>query len=251
MVNPLRDLLGPRTVVGLEITDRHICAVQVSNAHSAPEIEQVFVKEIESAAHVPEALETVFVKEKFDKETIVTALPSSLATLREIPLPFDKPKKLRKIIKYQMESYVPYAIEEMVVDFIPTESGEGVITAGVQKKALSEHLELFSHLGVSPKVVSLKNVALLNLFVQSRKDHSKEPVCVIHLDGERIVVMVIWENRIDFIRTITGGPGRLDALEESLGLYSLKRNREKIQEILLTGPSAADEALAAEISDIT
>ena len=251
MVNPLRDLLGPKTVVGLEITDHHICAGQVSNPHSAPEVEHVFIKEIESAGHVHEALEAVFSEEKFEKETVVTALPSSLATIREIPLPFDKPKKLRKIIKYQMESYVPYAIEDMVVDFVPSESGERIITAGVQKKALSEHLELLSQFSVSPKVVSLKNMALFNLFAHSRKGDSEKPVSIIYLARGRMVVMVICENQVDFIRTVKGGPGQLDALKESLGLYHLKRTRETIQEILLTGPSAADEGLAEEISEIT
>lgn len=250
MVNPLRDLWGPKTVVGLEITENHICAVQVSHPHSMPEIERVFIKEIEGAGHVREALEAVFSEEKFEKGTVVTALPASLATIREVPLPFDKPKKLRKIIKYQMERYVPYAIEEMVVDFVSSESGERIITAGVQKRALSEHLELLAQFDVDPKIVSLKNVALFHLFIHARKGDSDKPVSIVHLDRDRMIVMVVRGNRIDFIRTVKGVPGRLDALKESLGLYRLKRTPETIQEVLLTGPSAVEEGLAERVSEI-
>ncbi len=250
MVNPLKDLWGPKTVLGLEITDHHVCAVQVSNPHSAPDVEGLAIKKIEGAGHADEVLETFFSEANFETETVVTALPASLATIREISLPFDNSKKLHKIIKYQMEGYVPYPIEEMVVDFLPSESGEGLITIGVQKKVLSEHLENLSRFALDPKVVSLKNVALFRLFVLSRKGGGN-PVAIIYLDREQMGLQVIRENRIDFIRDVRGGSGHLDALKESFGLYRLKRPDETIQEILLTGPSSVDEELSKEISAIT
>ncbi len=251
MVNPLKDLWGPKTVLGLEITDHHVCAVQVSNPQNAPEIEGLAFKEIEGAGHVDETLKKFFSEETFETETTVSALPASLATIREISLPFDNLKKLHKIIKYQMEGYVPYPIEEMVVDFLPSESGEGIITIGVQKRVLSEHLENLSRFALDPRVVSLKNVALFRLFVLSRKGAADHPVAIIYLDRAQMEIQVIRENHLDFIRDVKGGSGHLDALKESFGLYRLKRPGEMIQEILLTGPFSVDGKLAEEITEIT
>ena len=251
MANPLKDLFGPKAVVGLEFTDRHICAIRVSNPLSSPEIEHVAFREIERSGELVESLKAFLTEEKIDRETVITAIPTHLATIREITVPFDKPKKLRKIIKYQMERYVPYPIDDMVVDFLPSESADRIVSVGVQKRALADHLGLLSQADLVPRVVSLANVALFNLFVYIRKGESEAPASILHLDGGQIIVQIIYRDRLDFVRLIHGEPGQLEQLKETFALYQLKNAHKPLKEVLLTGPSATDAGLLEEIAQIS
>jgi len=248
MANPLRDVFGPRAVVGLEITEHYICAVQVSNPQGHPEVEHLVFRKINRPEEQVEALRAIFEEEKLDRDSVISAIPSSLTMTREISLPFDKQNKVRKIIKYQMERYVPYPIEEMVVDFLPTAAGDPVFTLGAHKKAMSDHLDLLAAADVVPRVVSVRSVALSNLLVQSGKCESEKPVFLIHLDEEQTCIQAIFKSRLDFIRTLPGTGGWLDRVKETFALYQLKRPGTTVSEILITGPSADKEGIVVEIS---
>lgn len=251
MFNVLKELFGPKAVVGLELTDRHICAIRVSNPLSSPEIERMAFREFERPGESADALNAFLTEEKIDCETVITALPTHLATIREITVPFDKPKKLRKIIKYQMETYVPFPIDDMVVDFLSSESGDRIVSVGIPKRVLADHLRLLAQADLAPRVVSLANVALFNLFVYTRKGESEAPASILHLDGGQIIVQIIYRDRLDFVRVVHGQAGHLEQLRETFALYRLKNARKPLKEVLLTGPSATNAGLSEEIAQIS
>jgi general secretion pathway protein L len=80
---------------------------------------------------------------------IVASIPSSKAFIREITLPLSQPKKVEKIIKYQMEPYLPCPVEEVLVDFLQPGADGSVLTFGVEKKTLAEHVALLAGAGSS------------------------------------------------------------------------------------------------------
>ena len=163
MRNPLKEFFSPRFVVGLEVTSKSIGVVQVNSTLKGPEINKVVLKEVKNTEQVESDLKALFDQENLRYDILVTCLPGSAATVRRISLPFGKSKKLDKIIKYQTEPYVPYPIEEMIVDFLPPDPDGTITTIGVQKKVLSEHLGQMSRAGIQPDVVSLDSMALFSL----------------------------------------------------------------------------------------
>jgi general secretion pathway protein L len=236
MMNPLKDFLKPKYVVGLQVKDGCIGAVQLYLGLKGPEIDKAVFIEAADPERVQEELRRLFQEEGFKKEMIVTSLPSSKAFIREISVPLSQPKKVEKIIKYQMEPYLPCPVEEVLVDFLHPGTDGGILTFGVEKKYLAEHLALFSGAGIEPDAVTLDDIALFSLYLFKHGGESEQPVAIVHTIGESLVVQIIHKKQLDFIRIL---PGSVDQLADTFRFYKMKRPDLSVGEIYLTGNGAS------------
>jgi general secretion pathway protein L len=98
-------------------------------------------------------------------DTILSALPGDRVTWRTFFLPFRDTKKLAQTIPFELESSVPFGLDEVVVDYQilhRDRAGTTVLAALVQKEDLEHHLELLQQGGVDPKIVDVGPLASLN-----------------------------------------------------------------------------------------
>ena len=93
MMNPLKDFLKPKYVVGLQVKDGFIGAVQLYVGLKGPEIDKAVLREVADPERIQEELKKLFQEEAFKKEMIVTSIPSSKAFIREISLPLSQPRR--------------------------------------------------------------------------------------------------------------------------------------------------------------
>lgn len=235
MRNLFKEFFMPKYLVGLEVGPHFIGAVQIFNSLKGPEIDKTAFREVKDPERINEELEEFFLAEDLKRETLITCIPTSTAIVRQIPLPIHNLKKLKKIIKYQMEPHVPDPIHDTIVDFVAPEGGEEILTFGVPKEYMSGHLEVLSRANLDPEVVTLADVALFYLYVHNHPGESDQPVSIINLGEKGNVVQIIHGNRLDFIRVLPGGTGHLDDLVDTFNLYLLKKPDHPLGEILLTG----------------
>lgn len=250
MLPGLKAIFAPKSAVGLQVRGSFLAAVQVSNPQYSPLVDKIAYQEVKDPERVVNDLEALFQREGFNPEVLVTSLPTSEATIREIRVDFRNYRKLGKIIKYQMEPHVPYPIEDMVVDFFPPQQDGSILTMGIRKEALSGHLTALSEIHLVPRVVSLEDVALFSLFVRTASDPAHEAVAILHASGPRRVVQVVRRKRLEFIRVLPGGRDLGAMLQETLGIYAMK-NQAPVKEILITGGSALEEPTPEWITERT
>jgi len=237
MMNPLKDFLRPKYVVGLQVKDGCIGAVQLYVGLKGPEIDKAVFIEAVDPERIQEELRRLFQEEGFKKEMIVTSLPSSKAFIRELSLPLSQPKKVEKIIKYQMEPYLPCPVEEVLVDFLHPGTDGGILTFGVEKKYLAEHLALLSGAGIEPDAVTLDDIALFCLYLFKHGGETEQPVAIVNQDGESLVVQIIHRKRLDFIRIV---PDDVDQLADTFRFYRMKRPGLSVGEIYFAGNGSSE-----------
>jgi Tfp pilus assembly PilM family ATPase/Tfp pilus assembly protein PilN len=247
IMNPLKDFLKPKYVVGLQVKDGFIGAVQVYVGLKGPEIDKAAFREAPDPEAIQGELKRLFQEQGFKKEMIVTSLPSSKAFIREITLPLSHPKKVEKVIKYQMEPYLPCPVEEVLVDFLHPGTDGGILTFGVEKKYLAEHLALLGSAGIEPDAVTLDDIALFSLYLFKHGGETEQPVAIVNHDGENLVVQIIHRKQLDFIRIL---PDNEDQLADTFRFYKMKRPGLSVEEIYLAGngsSEAHDKARALEL----
>jgi Tfp pilus assembly PilM family ATPase/Tfp pilus assembly protein PilN len=246
MMNPIKDFLKPKYVVGLQVKDGFIGAVQLYVGIKGPEIDKAVFKEAADPARIQEELKKLFQEEGFKREMIVTSLPSSKAYIREISLPLTQLKKVERIIKYQMEPYLPCPVEEVLVDFLNPGTNGGILTFGVEKKHLAEHLALLAGAGIEPDAVTLDDIALFSLYLFKHGGETEQPVALVNQDGESLVVQIIHNRKMDFIRILQDD---MDQLADTLRFYRMKRPSLSVGQIYFAGngsPEAHEKAQALE-----
>jgi Tfp pilus assembly PilM family ATPase/Tfp pilus assembly protein PilN len=237
IANPLKGLFKPKYVVGLQVKDSFIGAVQLYVGLKGPEIDKAVFIDVADPDRVQEELKRLFQKEGFKKELVISCLPSSKAFIREITLPLSQPKKLEKIIKYQMEPYLPCPVEEVLVDFLNPNADGGVLTFGVEKKYLAEHLALLGGAGVDPDAVTLDDIALVSLYLYKQGDESEQPIAIVNQDRDSLVVQIIHKRGLDFIRIL---PDDVDQLADTFRFYKIKRPDLSVEAIYLAGDGASE-----------
>lgn len=251
MLNPFKEFFAPKFVVGLEVTDSYIGAVQIYNSLKGLEIDRIAFREIENPDQISQELAEFFVTEGLRHEMLITCLPISSAIIRQIPMAFDKVKKLDKVIKYQMEPYVPYPIDKMVVDFLPPGTADNITTIGIQKELVAEHMARLSGAKLEPQVVSLDDLALFHLYTRNNLEEARQAVCILHFGHNESVIQIIHENRLDFIRALPKGGDSLEQLTNTLKLFQIEKPDVRLSEILLAGHSDVDQDVADSIAALT
>jgi general secretion pathway protein L len=250
MFNSIKDFLKPKYVVGLLARESFIAAVQVFNGVKGPEIEKAAFREISNPEDLQEELKTFLEEEDFETERVITSLPSSRAVIRDITLTVTNPKVVEKIVKFQLEPYIPGSIEEMLVDFLDPEADGSIPCFGVEKKHLAEHLALLSGAGIDPNVVTLDMAAILHLYIATPGELFDEPVALVCFEGDSILVAIVYGKRPDFFRIFKEGKSLPEKINDALRFYKLKRPEGTLSKILISGliPQNADlvEAVEAE-----
>ena len=235
MHNPLKNILEPKFITGLEIDADSISAVEVLNSRKGLEITRLASQKVENPDNIHEELSEFFERERLKREMIVSCLPAAYSFIREISVPFYSPKKLRQILKYQVEPCIPYPIEDMVVDYLPSRRGAPVLAAAAPKKILSEHIKTFSMAHLDPKVVSVDSIALFFLYLHTHKWEPGSPVAIIHFARDSTSILIMDGPSLEFIRVLPGKTKGIKDIVETFGLYRFKMKDVPVTEILLTG----------------
>lgn len=107
---------------------------------------------------------------KYDE--IVTTLSSSAIVYKELRLPFIGRDALAMIVPYEVESLLPFALEEAVIDFIITKEDftkkeSTLLVAAIRIQDLEHHQSLFEKAELNISVVTIDIFALYEIYKAS------------------------------------------------------------------------------------
>lgn len=142
---------------------------------------------------------------------IHTSISSSQVIFKTMKLPFDDPEKINRVVSFEVEPLLPFAISEAVIDFIitkqhPDDKSSEVLIAAVQKQYIAQTLELFSAAGVQPEVISV-DLLQLYAFYKMIPDYSElaDGVVLLDINSHITKIAYILDGQLRFIRTLSFG----------------------------------------------
>jgi type IV pilus assembly protein PilM len=147
---------------------------------------------------------------------VVTGMDQTLL-IRHLNLPIVKKQALESSLPLQLESILPYPVEEAVIESIILDKNakETFLNAiAVKKEALLHHLELCKEHGIDPEVVSITPLAITQFTHFIKK--TAEPRFTLHLRDKITLVASAGELLIASFTTD-------DPKEVKKGLLSIKK----------------------------
>ena len=135
-------------------------------------------------------------RHELEATTVVSSLPGDLVSLRTFFLPFRDRKRLDQTVPFELETQVPFGLDEVIVDYHVLHrdrSGCNVLAALVQRRDLEEHLKLLGDAGLDPKIVDIAPLATLNVLSLLGADL---PETFVYVGGTlRRLVVALYRNR--------------------------------------------------------
>ncbi|MFQ5780068.1 MAG: type II secretion system protein GspL, partial [Nitrospiria bacterium] len=169
-------------------------------------------------------------------EMVAVSLPGHLISIREMTLPFADPKKLRQIVPYEMESQLPFDLEQIAIDYQILDSGDEaapvshILVSTVPKTVLRKFLHALQAVGIDPVWVCIDSLSLHTFsqyFLGTRPEKMRNlrdaqdsgERLVIDVGASKTVLCDTQGGRLRWVRTIPmGGDLITEALQKAFEL---------------------------------
>ncbi|MCS6924997.1 MAG: pilus assembly protein PilM [Candidatus Binatia bacterium] len=142
--------------------------------------------------------------------TVLSCLPGDAILYRVLTLPFTRQRQLSQVVPFELDSHLPVAQEEVVIDFQVigrTSTGTTVLAVAVPKPVLRGHLELLQAAGLDPAVVGLAPLAPLSLLRLAHKGQAGS-VVVLDIGEQHTAVVLLRDGVFRGFRTLSLGLSR-------------------------------------------
>ncbi|MGW8287691.1 MAG: GspL/Epsl periplasmic domain-containing protein [Desulfobulbales bacterium] len=224
----------PRTIIGLDISEDIVAAVQVKSLMQGYQIINCTAVPLTDAGGIQVALRAVFEEIDPKGSACNSIIEDGHVSFRNLSMPFTDLKKIRQTLGFELETMMASSVDKYLVDFIDidrTVSQTDIIAASVNRTYLAEHLTNFETLGVEPEILDVRNLPLANqlLMQQDCPDNgmllslgSKKCSLIFFLDKKVVLVRQLPFNSKELNRVAVQAAKREQAPSLDLATYETK-----------------------------
>ncbi len=200
-------------VIGLDIGSYSIKAIEIINTFKSYEITNFYetviprLDNVPLDAVVPTCMEQLFAENRLDADRIITAMPGQFISSRVLSFNFSDPRKIDASIIAELEDFVPFNMDDMIIDHqvLGTIGGKTLALAVMTRKAfLKNFLDLLKRIQIDPKLVDIDSLAFYNLSAFMNLENNK-CVALVDIGHEKTAVCIVREGVLRMFRSINLG----------------------------------------------
>lgn len=224
-----------KELVGLDIGTSSIKAVYLQRSRGSYRVAELGIVPIHPETIVDgiimdDAAVSTAIRQLFDKHGVTVkdvafSVSGHSVIIKKIKLPAMKAAELREGIAWEAAQHIPYAIEDVNLDFQilrHSDSGEqemDVLLVAVKKDILNDYLTAISAAGLNVVVVDVDVFAIENIFTMLKKVQPGEVVALVNVGAAVTNINILCDGISDFTRdSPLGGNRHTESLERSTGL---------------------------------
>jgi type IV pilus assembly protein PilM len=249
-------LLAKR-IVGFDIGRTEIYVTICSAKGYKRIIEKCIEEPIESdnnATHEERIIRTLkSIRNKLGKyNSAYVAFPSSSVIFKELSLPFLGPKKVKMVVPFEVESMLPFTLDQAIIDSIITKEDKSnkrtdVMVAAVKKEYISEYLHLFNTAGITIDKITIDMFQLYSLFKSIPSYQTiTQTVALVDLELYTTRLALIIDGQLKYIRSLSKG---IITIAKKLSASNGVETSEGLRQLMRYGTQEADSSKYKTISN--
>ncbi len=257
-LHPLERLFEEKVKIGLDIGTYSIKMVQLKDTPKGPTLVKLGYKEIpktlsESKASgteqdsIASVLRELWQEQKIKGRRVRLAVSDSSIYSRDISIPRVTDEELVKAIKWQAEKYIPFSIDDAIVDFqtLRSDSKKGsdqmeIIVVAAKKETVNKYLTVLKEAKLIPTNLDVCPFAVVKSFLKNYPVNKEEMVAVIDIGAKVTSVIIAKRGSLQFVRNIElAGSNFTQVLAQGLNVEKIEA--EKIKKRSSLYPLEMDE----------
>jgi len=224
-----------KDVVGLDIGASSVKAVQLKRSRGINELlrlgvaplhpETIVDGVIMDSGTVISAIQQIFTENQIKTKDVVVAVSGHSVIVKKVRITKMKPEELEEAIPFEAEQYVPYAIEDVNLDFQVLENSDpgapdmDVLLVAVKKDIINDYLSIISTAGLNAVVVDVDAFALENAFELAYELDREQVVGLVNLGAAVMNINILQGGFSEFTRdSPLGGNRYTESIQKMLGL---------------------------------
>lgn len=187
-------------------------------------------------------------------DQVICGYPGHKVTARYLSLPFGGLKKISQTLEFELEGYVPFDLEGLVIDYHilnSTKNSSEMLVFYTLKEEFAGWLQLLQNCKVDPKVAAVEGVEFLNLVCLGMVPPDGA-YCVLDIGHAKTNLMIARGKTLTFVRSLNlGGKNITQSVQKALGVPPEEAERLKIEmgEILSEEGSQAHDDLSRQVCE--
>ncbi|MHC4915511.1 MAG: type IV pilus biogenesis protein PilM, partial [Planctomycetota bacterium] len=162
---------GSKSIVGLDIGSHSIKALEVSRSGGGLALTGLSQVRVNSPDRVVEAIQESFAAGGFKTKRVVTAVSGRAVIVRYVPIANMPDEELRRAVAYEAEKYLPFDVDEVILDCQRVEDSTApaapggqikVLLVAVKRSVVDEHVAMVQQAGLTPVIIDCDYFALGN-----------------------------------------------------------------------------------------
>ena len=233
------NLTTANRAIGIDIGSHSVKVVSLQQRLGTTSIEksaEVLIRRDEDGSISPDAVVEALRKAmegiRIRKDIVVVGIPTQVAAVRRLPIPFSDIGKARAVIKFQAEPHLPFTIDEVVIDFFDTKTGSeermDVLLTAIRKQVLREQLGLVREIAIDPEVLEVDFMAICNS-VSKCGESSEDGLLVMDIGCSKTIVAFMKNGVPLALRAFPiGGDAITNAIAKKMGVTFEEAERLKL-----------------------
>mgnify|MGYP000461291624 CR=1 FL=1 len=202
-----------------KVVELHRCSVRPpASALTAIEDAEAPAEEERAAAQAEvmlearvEAVRAVVKQMRTRPATHILCVPGQRSVVRLLTIPFRGRRRVAAAVQFELEPYLAFPIEELVVDFLTVKERKGeteVLAVGVRRDYLSQQLAVLEEAGVDPEGIGLTGIGLTALWLKGRR-RPKGLNALVHLGEGGAILAILNGKNLVYLRHLALSPGNV------------------------------------------
>lgn len=220
----------PERVVGIDIARTYVSASQIYAKDTKITIEKCINDPLELGTNTTYEERVINALKELKPQLnhydlLRSTIPSSIAVIKELTLPFTELEKIKMVLEYEIEPLLPFSVHDAVIDgiitkIIPEEQKAMVLVAAVPKEHIANHLQLLQAANLDPDIVSIDFFDLYALYrmIAPHKEGQGAHV-LIDIESHTTRIGYIYNGALRIVRTLPKGIiNQVKLMSDSLGM---------------------------------
>ena len=193
----------PERILGLDISEDFVTAVQVESGLKGYKITACARVSIEGDGGLDDALKRISEENDLKSDTCVTAIPGEHVSYRNLRMPFKDAKKIRQTLPFEVETLVPFPIDDLVIDFTDNYRSDQseILAVSAKKEFISGYLAQLKSHDIDPDVLDVRCVPTVSLLL--KQEETPDEGLFLDIGEQRNTMILFLSRRVVLIRSFT------------------------------------------------
>ncbi len=233
-----------KSIVGLDIGSSVVKAVELTEIGDRLCITGFGCEPVMSRDALGETIAEAFKHAGIRTRRVATAVSGRSVIVRYINMVSMSDDDLKSALRYEADKYIPFELDEVILDCAKLEEfsesdGAGkemkVLLVAVKRNLIDEHVQLVQTLGLTPAVIDVDSFALGNAFELNslnspRVDDEEKVIALIDVGAVKTNINILKGNTSYFSREVyLAGNDFTESISRRLGVDSSEAEQIKVQ----------------------
>ncbi len=225
--------------IGLDIGARHVSAAQLTGKNNHPAVRGLFYRELDGGQEKDEVLVSVLKQIRksgtFSGRGVVLSVPSKHLSVVPLRIEVDDPSGIEEALVRESEKFLPFPLEEAVIDYPSIVQNEGArgyraLVVAIRRADVLQYLDLVKSAGLRVDAFDFSVSSLVRLHRYLHGGVSQNPVILVHMGHSKSLLVISTPEAIAIQRDIAWGSSvLLDEFQKNVHILS---DKEKAKAVL-------------------